>query len=45
MLQFIIGFILGAISSFFLYACIIVGKESDKDLERLEGKDVWRKQD
>ena len=32
MLQFFIGFILGAIISLFLYACIIAGAEYDKKL-------------
>ena len=40
MLQFILGFILGAISSFFLYACIIAGANADKNIERLEEKNV-----
>lgn len=32
MIQFIIGLILGANISLFLYACILAGKESDEEV-------------
>ena len=32
MLKFIIGLFLGATISLFLYACIIAGKEADKNI-------------
>ena len=42
MLQFFVGFILGAIISLFLYACIIAGAEYDKKLYGEEAKREWR---
>jgi len=42
MLQFFIGFILGAMISLFLYACIIAGAEYDKKLYGEEAKREWR---
>lgn len=45
MFLYIICFILGAIISLFLYACIIVGKDSDKtiNIEEMENQNEWRK--
>lgn len=43
MLLFYLGFIIGANISLILYACILVGKDSDKDIENKEAQIEWWK--
>lgn len=40
MLKFIFGFSLGAITSLFLYACILAGAKSDKEVQKCQKKDI-----
>lgn len=43
MLQFIIGLIVGANISLFLYACIIAGAKSDKESKYIEDRKNYSK--
>ena len=43
MIQFIIGLIVGANISLFLYACILTGARADADIEKQGGSNEWRK--
>ncbi len=40
MLKFIFVFSLGAISSLFLYACILAGAKADKEDSKCQKKDI-----
>ena len=44
MIQFIIGLIVGANISLFLYACILSGARADEKLKEKEVNREWRKQ-
>ena len=39
----ILCFIAGALMSFFLYACILVGKHADEKMEDKDNENEWRK--
>ena len=43
MIQFIIGLIVGANVSLFLYACILAGAKADAHIENEGGNNEWRK--
>lgn len=43
MLKFIIGLVIGANVSLFLYACILAGKKEDKNFIEKGKKIEWRK--
>ena len=43
MIQFIIGLIVGATISLFLYACIIAGRKSDKEVIYIEDMQNYSK--
>ena len=45
MFKFILGFFIGANLSLFLYACIYIGKQSDKNIEEMENFNERRKSD
>jgi len=40
MLKFLFAFSLGAITSLFLYACILVGARADKEASQCQKKDI-----
>lgn len=44
MLKFYLVLIIGASISFILYACIIVGRQADREFENEEVSSEWRKQ-
>ena len=44
MIQFIIGLIVGANISLFLYTLILYGAKADKRIEKKEVNSEWRKQ-
>ena len=43
MFKFLLGFIIGANISLFLYACIFVGKQADERIYNEEGYSEWWK--
>ena len=45
MFHFLIGLFLGAGISLFLYACMIVGKQADENIEEMENFNERRKSD
>lgn len=44
MIQFIIGLIVGAIVSLFLYACIVAGTKKDKEVIYIENTKNYNKE-